>query len=527
MRRLGGLIAGLLVAASLAAAGPATATQSEDFSDWLNQDWADDTTIGCDIQRDEDGQWYRDSGWWRVDAPGTGDDERDARLISPVLDVGDRGFTVTFDHDFLPVSGNVDFGQLVVIHLVDQETTCAYEDGCEGTTASGGDDRLWCTLDSSYGFGTEVQVPADEADGEIRLMFRYYNDNFYEDKDNGYLRVADVAVEQAPCTPPTSSIDVGSPQHTAGTTYVNDDTPIRLSASSSSAELEYRIDDGDWQPYEGPFTLDGDDGPRTVHYRAGNGDCVEEADQRDLFLDTTPPEVDITHPSPEGSEERSAAEDEAEGALATVQGVCEIVLAPGLCETLTGAWTDEAETVLAETVQPQVEAVRGEVAEACDGVFSPTVCSLIDTALAAASDQLAGGGGSGDAAVVEGETTVRAEAEDPEVGGGASGVERVDFYLDGEHRHTDASAPYEWTFNASREEPGEHTVRAEGVDRVDNAASDVQRVVVAPDEAGAAPGPDPGEPVPDEPCTLLPPLPDEAGPVEEALAPLCQVLEDL
>jgi len=81
----------------------------------------------------------------------------------------------------------------------------------------------------------------------------------------------------------------------SGALVVTTETPITLSAidpGSGVAQIQYRIDDGEWQTYAGPIHIGGDDGPRTLTYYGldylGN---VEPKQTVSLHLDNHPPET--------------------------------------------------------------------------------------------------------------------------------------------------------------------------------------------------------------------------------------------
>ena len=104
--------------------------------------------------------------------------------------------------------------------------------------------------------------------------------------------------------PPSSTISIGSPKHTAGTnTYVTSDTHIQLSATdalSGLSYLEYRINSGPWIPYSGYFEVTGSDGAYLIDYRSadhlGN---IEPIQSTTLHLDNTPPTITTTIGSPQ------------------------------------------------------------------------------------------------------------------------------------------------------------------------------------------------------------------------------------
>lgn len=469
-----------IVAAALCLATVPIGTVSADgpTSDWLNQDWSDDSEVGCTLDRDEDGQWYEDGHWWRVEAPEEGQGERDARLISPVIQTGGDALEITFDFDYLNSWLNADFGQMIIVHEIGTITTCTYEDDCENVDPAGGDDRIWCVLSNDYAWGKTITVPADELSDEVRLMVRYYNDAFEEHGD-GYLKVGGIDVETV-CDAPTTTLVTGEPSHDEY--YVANDTELSLDVDQSGVETEYRINSSDWQPYEGPFTLSGDDGPREIEYRSGKDGCWEDIQSAERFLDDTPPEVEIVEPQAEGNEEAETVRGALGEALGQLEGVCRLVLAPGMCENVTGLAEGDALDPAFERVHPLVQEAREEAAQTCQGTLSELLCGTLDTALGLLAETTAPGQEptDEDAAVVSGETTVRAEADDPIRGGDASGVSHVEFYVDGEHRHTDSTDPYEWTWDTTEDGAGTYELEAVAEDNVAHQASDSRTVVVVP-----------------------------------------------
>jgi hypothetical protein len=100
-------------------------------------------------------------------------------------------------------------------------------------------------------------------------------------------------------TPPTVTIDVGTPRYGGAATYVTSATPLTITAADGGAvpvglaSVEYRLG-GPWIPYAAPFALAGPDGPKTVEYRATDFLGNAASGQLDVVLDDTPP---VTTPS--------------------------------------------------------------------------------------------------------------------------------------------------------------------------------------------------------------------------------------
>ena len=93
-------------------------------------------------------------------------------------------------------------------------------------------------------------------------------------------------------TPPTLEKTVGDPnESTYGGYYVTTDTEITLSASDSGVgldKLEYKINDGDWTEYTGPFTF----GEECIHNLSVRAvDRLEHTtyDNETFYVDDSPP----------------------------------------------------------------------------------------------------------------------------------------------------------------------------------------------------------------------------------------------
>ena len=93
-----------------------------------------------------------------------------------------------------------------------------------------------------------------------------------------------------------------------GELLVTSETPITLSAidpGSGVAQIHYAVDDGEWRIYTGPFTVEGEDGPRMLTYygidHVGN---VEPKQTVPLFLDNHPPAAVLEVGAPSHLDER-------------------------------------------------------------------------------------------------------------------------------------------------------------------------------------------------------------------------------
>lgn len=231
---------------------------------------------------------------------------------------------------------------------------------------------------------------------------------------------------------PETSIRAGAPNWTSDHLYVNSSTDLSLVATDTGSgvvAIEYRIDGGDWTAYSDPFRLAGPDGERLVEFRATDDAChVEAIRSQRVFVDNTAPVIEIVEPAP-------------------TQAPTQPPLDPALlCEV-----AHIAARGLRDNGQP--EGAAAVVALLC---AQPV-------------------------AVVTGETTVIANATDPIVNGGASGMARVDFLVDGVARASDATAPWTWTWNASAETPGVHTLSAVAYDHLGASATAELRVLVVGD----------------------------------------------
>lgn len=115
-------------------------------------------------------------------------------------------------------------------------------------------------------------------------------------------RTIDVAIDT---TDPSSTLDIGEPSADRGrVVYVTSDTELTLSADDATSgvdHIEYRVNEGAYQVYDGPFTLSGEDGEQVLEWRAvDNAGNVEDANRILLALDDTVPALDRDRPQPGG-----------------------------------------------------------------------------------------------------------------------------------------------------------------------------------------------------------------------------------
>ncbi len=280
-------------------------------SNWLNQDWADDGQFGCTLSRDGDGRWRDDGAWYRADASRTEGDDHDSRLITDVINVGDAGFTLSFDFDYLGDNdGTVDIGQIIIVKVFSSGfTSCTDNESCQNdaTELADSDSVIWCRFDNDFGFGETIEVPASKASGDIRLMFRYYNDAF-RGWDSGYWKIKNINVDVAPAgdtEPPTTTIDVNA-EPTCHPDWDESPATVTLSAvdnpargASGVAATYYRVDNGPTQTYSGPFQVTGD-GVHTIEYWSTDNAGNEEAHRtQTIRIDSTAPASSIDVGSPQ------------------------------------------------------------------------------------------------------------------------------------------------------------------------------------------------------------------------------------
>lgn len=275
---------------------------------------------------------------------------------------------------------------------------------------------------------------------EGEVAFRYWS----EDRaDLPNVELTKSATLRIDTLPPVTSLSPGAPNSTSDRLYVNSSTDLRLAAVDAGAGvagIEYRIEGGNWTPYATPFRLEGPDGERLVEFRARDNACHQEAIRgQTIFLDNTPAQVEIVEPR-----------------LADPAAVTSLVPAP--LPALPALPVDPE--LLCQIATIVAGGLRANGARDAGDLLESLLCSS-------------------SVAVVRGNAMVRANATDPIVNGGASGVARVEFLVDGEVRSVDASAPYEWVWNTSSEAPGKHTLEAIAYDNLGQWGSTSATVFVA------------------------------------------------
>ncbi|WP_260459133.1 family 16 glycoside hydrolase [Actinotalea ferrariae] len=150
-----------------------------------------------------------------------------------------------------------------------------------------GADRGQVTLPSTGTWATwstvTVDIPLQAGESTVTLR--------HEEGDDGHvnldrLRLGDPVV----ATPPVTTATV-SPEPVGGWYAVEPRVTLVAEDDQGVASTEYRLDDGDWLAYEGPFVVGGQ-GERTVSFRSTDtAGTVEEASSVVLAVDTVAPQV--------------------------------------------------------------------------------------------------------------------------------------------------------------------------------------------------------------------------------------------
>ncbi len=301
-------------------------------------------------------------------------------------------------------------------------------------------------------------------------------------------------------TPPETSIAVAEPKFEGGALFVHPTTRFALSAVDGTSGVRstyFAIDDEPTQTYAGPFTLGAPDGFRDVSYWsvdvAGN---PEDRHLWKVFVDATPPVVEITRPRPgslsalglyfESDSDGDGFADAAEAFLGSdpYDAASRPPLPPRLPECGPIDLPDGSRVEpgcpapLGIPPIPQVRlatppAPPDTVAIPCGPIelpggprILPHCPDPIATPPALHAPTLPA------IVVTRDDTTFRFEvsAYDPTVAGGASGVRVVRFFLNGTPVGEDATAPYSVEIARTDLAAGWHVLRAEAEDNVGNAA---------------------------------------------------------
>ncbi len=264
-------------------------------------------------------------------------------------------------------------------------------------------------------------------------------------------------------TPPVTTLKFGTPTHHAGTRYVNDSTDLILEALDAGSGVnwtQYRIDGGAWKPYTQPFRLSGPDGYYTIEFRSADKACKQEADKSErVFLDDTHPFAEISKPAP-GSV--TLGDDE------LVPGLAPLL---ALIEQAKAGLPAPPAAVPALPVTPEQACTAARIiADGLRANGQPDLATLVLSLLCPRDPDAP--------AIVSGTVKVVANATDPIVNGDASGMARVEFYVDGALRATDSEAPFEWYWNTTPDEPGAHALRVIAFDNLGQDTAAERQVVV-------------------------------------------------
>lgn len=338
-------------------------------------------------------------------------------------------------------------------------------------------------------------------------------------------------------TAPTTAIAVDGPSYLSpeGDLWVNDATTFALAANDGAgvgvASTRFAIGDGTEQAYVEPFTLpvDSAEESRTIRFwsidRLGNAEAARTIVVR---TDTTAPEQRLESHSPQSLTLEGASFEPCSAAVFRLGGkpagdalgesvppMPDAPEAPALPDApeLPGLpAADPAADALAgfcaghAAVPPQDAEMPVEAPDVLDAPDAPEAPAVLDIAVVRVS---------------AGTVAVRVNATD--VG---SGVERVEFWVDGALRHADPDAAYEWLWDTGNETAGEHFLEVRAFDNLGHEAAPLGIVVTtAPLGAGGivataerATGADvPDAPAPPEvpelpetpPAPELPPGPEE------------------
>jgi hypothetical protein len=213
--------------------------------------------------------------------------------------------------------------------------------------------------------------------------------------------------------------------------------------TSGVHDLSYRVDGGPLVAYDGPFTISGQGEHRLITYatdNAGNHAWYPTW----VRLDDVPPSVNLTQPQAG----QVYAQDRPMGA--TPDGST-IVVAPFITPNSEANETDVKVAGEYRALHDQYGVNAGSPPASLGGTLGSTVGS-------------------------DGLTHVTVDATDA-----TSGVEKVDFLLDGAYQASVTSAPYEWSYDLRGVPVGHHTLTAVASDVAGNTATTSLDLVVVPD----------------------------------------------
>lgn len=242
--------------------------------------------------------------------------------------------------------------------------------------------------------------------------------DYYGEDVAGNVEFANTVGFRIDATAPASLFEIGAPKSTdaRGRQYLASGTPITLSATDATSGLRNIYASFDGAPfalYSEPLHLEGADGLHTLEFfaddRAGNAEAVERID---LWLDNTAPSVAITRPLP--------------GSV-----------------SVGGNYFEAGETYRFITGQLPATPDLPVLPE------SPVPLPVVDV------DRE-------DVTPVAGTVKVEVATSD----GDGSGVDRVEYYVDGILRYTADAAPFGWEWDTTVDTLGEHVVTARSIDEL-------------------------------------------------------------
>lgn len=259
---------------------------------------------------------------------------------------------------------------------------------------------------------------------------------------------------KADSRPPVTGLDIGSPSHRADRVYVSPTSVFTLDPQDATSGVKATtVNTGAGAvPYAGPFALGGNDGARAVTFWSEDRACnVEPATTQRVFVDGTAPRVAITSPAPSSVSVLGRGSEDVEQSGTVREKLADF-----------GVHGSDADVL--------VDIAHAGALEMC-GPAAAEQCAAVG--LSGLAPRLGG-------AVVVGEVTIEADAADPVVNGGASGLAFVAFYLDGKLQAVDREAPFAWTWDTTASAMGNHEVAVLAADNLGNAAVARTGVSVVP-----------------------------------------------
>ncbi|MGC9530538.1 MAG: right-handed parallel beta-helix repeat-containing protein [Candidatus Bipolaricaulaceae bacterium] len=155
-----------------------------------------------------------------------------------------------------------------------------------------GVDKIFYRLDGDQ--WSEYQQPFPLPGGRAMVRMEYYAVDKLGNQEPQRTLTIYLDIQ-----PPVTRIVAGDPHYLAedGQLWATSHTPFELIAEDDSGGVNifFRIDQGEWQAYEGPFTIGGPEGPHKVEYYAidlyGNREAVQSAV---VWKDDTAPTTEAT-----------------------------------------------------------------------------------------------------------------------------------------------------------------------------------------------------------------------------------------